>query len=103
MTLALSLEHALLVPQGAGSDQLINDVHTIVYLVCLIVLLSKESCGKEYVNCHHAIITVVHLSVRHPPLAVDSSLSVSGRRVGILHCSTPDAENLQLEYFGLLR
>jgi hypothetical protein len=68
MTLALSLEHTPLVTQGAGSDQLMNDVHTIVYLVCLIVLLSKESCGKEYVNCHHAIITVVHLSVRHPPV-----------------------------------
>jgi hypothetical protein len=45
MTLAISLEHAPLVPQGVGSDKLIKDVRTIMYLVCLIVLLlSIKSC-----------------------------------------------------------
>jgi hypothetical protein len=42
MTLALSLEHAPSVPQGVGSDKLIKDVRTIMYLVCLVVLVSKE-------------------------------------------------------------
>jgi hypothetical protein len=43
MTLAPSLEHAPSVPQGVGSDKLINDVRTITYLVCLVVSL-KSSC-----------------------------------------------------------
>jgi hypothetical protein len=37
-----SLEHAPSVPQGVGSDKLIKDVRTIMYLVCLVVLVSKE-------------------------------------------------------------
>jgi hypothetical protein len=42
MTLPPSLEHAPLVPQGVESDILIKNVRTIMYLVCLVVLLSKE-------------------------------------------------------------
>jgi hypothetical protein len=42
ITLAPSLEHAPSVPQGVGSDKLIKDVRTIMYLVCLVALVSKE-------------------------------------------------------------
>jgi hypothetical protein len=33
-----------MVPQGVGSDKLIKDVRTIMYLVYLVVL---ECCSKE--------------------------------------------------------
>jgi hypothetical protein len=64
LPLGPSLEHAPSVPQGVGSDKLIKDVRTIMYLVCLVVL---ECCSKEYGNCPLATIdrlTVCPSSVR---------------------------------------
>jgi hypothetical protein len=59
MTLALSLAHAPSVPQGVGSDKLIKIVHVVMYLVCLVVLLSKLP------HCHDR--SPDHLSIVRAP------------------------------------